>query len=72
VKESEMILQQRHREVGDLAAAAVSKSGEDAHDAVVTPLVILLLDFGQAPSWPVVAQGFNNQMKGCVNDPLGA
>jgi uncharacterized membrane protein YccC len=54
--------------IGVLAAArpVLKEANYTAYAAVMTPLVILLLDFGQAPSWAVVADRLVATLAGCA------
>ena len=51
-----------------LAAARpiLKEANYTAYAAVMTPLVILLLDFGQAPSWAAVVDRLAATLAGCV------
>jgi uncharacterized membrane protein YccC len=54
--------------IGALAAARpmLIETNYTAYAAVMTPLVILLLDFGQAPSWVVVVDRLVATLAGCT------
>jgi uncharacterized membrane protein YccC len=54
--------------IGALAAAriALRETNYLAYAAVMTPLVIILLDFGRAPSWETILDRLLSTLVGCV------